>query len=500
MGIGPAQQAADGVRGTPRDPRSRTPLAPGWEALLTLQRCTGNRALARALAPAPEPGGGEPTVRLPLRGTRHSGLALLDRPDVRFRVPTFADLRAVYTNPTLKIPESVVKGRVAELLGRMQREKRLKSNDSVSVIIDKIFPGPGVIDQAAFEAAVDVSDRTSIYQSVVDAQAKVKTGDKPRLKSLMAEAADLIKTVEGDATGLTEVFGTKAAVAKGHYANARKALAEVSKDMGAKVTTDYNLDDPEVFLGGWANFSARHMHLLVGIVKGVDPNESKSTIIHEASHLADPSIVDLGYYGTHGFEAMAEDRKIANAAHYEELPRRQLGISSFAGKTFTPGVLAGGGAVTWEDTIKKSANDFMQNAWDAAVDVHTGIRAVRKAALAGNKRLFRDHKVTILEVSKLMDLTVHEQDPAAAEVTPLDVTLAESIARGVGLVGTLVQSEPVKRQKTPWAKTQAEADKWHQDTLVKIGIAKYGQLLPDRDRSFKLLEWLAAHLHAVPLP
>jgi hypothetical protein len=140
MGIGRARRAADGVRGTPRDPRARTPGAPGWEALLTLQRRTGNRALARALAPAPEPGAGEPTVRLPLRGTRHPGLALLDRPDVRFRVPTFADLRAVYTNPTLKIPESVVKGRVAELLGRMQREKRLKSNDSVRPLDRRTSP------------------------------------------------------------------------------------------------------------------------------------------------------------------------------------------------------------------------------------------------------------------------------------------------------------------------------------------------------------------------
>ena len=374
---------------------------------------------------------------------------------------------------------------MAQLLGRMQRDKRLKSTESIPDIMKKIFPSPGVIDETAFKAAVDVADRTVIYQSVLDANTKVKTGEKARLRSLMADAASEIATAEADATGLTQVFGSKAAAAKGHYARARASLGEVSRDMNSKVTTDYNLDDQEVFLGGWANFGIRHMHLLLDVVKGTDPKEAKSTLIHEASHLADPSILDDGgYYGTRNFEAMPESAKVANAAHYEEIPRRQLGISIYkdalgAWITFTPGVHAGGGAVTWEDNVKKAASDFMQQAWDAAVDVHTGIRAVRRAALTGNPGLFSTHKTAILEISKLMDLTIHTQDPARARVTPLDVTLAESIAHGVELIGAIVRREKVTRARKAWS-SPAEEKQAHRDILIHIGIAKYGQLLSPR--------------------
>lgn len=467
-------------------------------SMLYLQRTIGNQAVRRMLQTS-----GDHMVELPRESVKHPALAQLERSDVRFRVTTFADLKAVYTSPTLKIPEAVVKQRVAQLLGRMQREKRLKSTQPVSTIINKIFPAPGVIDEAEFKAAIDVADRTAIYQSVLDANTKVKTGDKPRLRALMADAASEIQTARGNATGLTQVFGTKAAAAKGHYAKARDSLNEVSTGMDSKVSTDYNLDDSEVFLGGWAHHGSRHMHLLINVVKGVDPNEAKATLIHEAAHLAHPSIDDLGYYGTSNFEAMTEDKKVANAAHYEEIPRRQLGISSFDGLTFTPGVLSSGGAVTWKDEIKKAASDFMQQAWDAAVDTHTGIRAVRKAALAGNRSVFTSHRATILEISKLMDLTIHEQDPAAAEVTMLDVTLTESIARGVGIVGQLVNKEKVTYMNLPWSSPAAK-DEAHRNLLIEIGIAKYGQLLTrstqDRKRAMKLLNWLVVHFRSVPLP
>lgn len=493
----PRQATAENKRPGAKPARG-SPLV---NSMLHLQRTVGNQAVLRML----RTNDGR-TVELPRAAVSHPALAPWQQAGVRFRVPTFADLSAVYTSPTLKIPQSVVKDRVAQLLGRMQREKRLKSKEPIPTIISKIFPAPGVIDQAEFEAAVDVADRTAIYKSVLDAETKVKTADKPVLKGLMRDAASEIRTAEGDAAGLTQVFGSKASAAKAHYAKARAALREVSHAMDTKVSTDYNLDAQEVFLGGWASFSSpRHMHLLLDVVRGVDPKESKVTLIHEAAHLAHASINDLGYYGTPGFEAMTEDKKVANAAHYEEIPRRQLGTSKFvdpvtgAGKTFTPGVLSSGAAVTWEDKIKKAASDFMQRAWDAAVDVHTGMRAVRKAGLAGDRSVFTSHRATILEVSKLMDLTVHEQDPAAAQVTALDIALTESIARGVGLVGQLVGRERVPTMSFAWPSPAAK-DEAHINVMIQIGIVKYGQLLKDRARAMKLLKWLVAHFRGVPLP
>lgn len=474
-------------------------------AILSLQRTAGNRAVGKALADRAT-GGGPSTsgqlVELPRggldgAGVEHPATATLGRSDTRFRLPTFADLKALYKDKTLKIPESVIQGRVAQLLGRMAREKRLKSKEPVADILRKIFPAPGVISETEFKKAIDVKDRTAIYVSVLDADTKVKKADKAKLTAAIKASADLIKQVEGDAAGLKAVFGSKDAVAKANYARARASLAEVSRNMDTKISTDYNLDDPEVFLGGWASHGIRHMHLLVQVVKVIDAKETKATLIHEAAHLADPSVDDHGYYGSPNFEALDEDTKVGNAGHYEELPRRKLGTSSYVGLTFTPGVTKGGGAVTWEDTIRRNASEHLRKAWDAAVDTHTFIRGVRKAHLKGDKTPFSSNRALILEISKLMDLTVHEQDPAKSQVTPLDVTLTESIARGVSLVGDLAGREPVERLYGPW-QNPGDEDRTTAGVLIANAVAKYGQLLGSPARDTALLDWLVAHYRSLP--
>jgi hypothetical protein len=466
------------------------------EAVLQLQRSAGNRAVAGALAR--RGGGPEATVRLPrVPGVEHPVAASLARPDVRGRVPTFADLKAVYQDKELRIPESVVKTAVTQLLGRMAREKRLKSADSVAAIVARIFPAPGVISEAEFTKALDVADRTAIYRSVLDADTTVRRADRAKLRAAMKAAAALIRSIEGDDVGLKAVFGAEAPVARANYARARAALAEVSRDMATKVSTDYNLDDPEVSLGGWASHGARHMHLLVEIVKVIDAKESKITLIHEAAHLADPSVDDHGYYGTPNFEALGEDVKVGNAGHYEELPRRKLGTSSYSGLTFTPGVLKGGGAVTWEDTIRRESSEYLRKAWDAAVDTHTWLRGVRRAFLRRDRRPFEDQRALILEVSQLMDLSVHRQVPAKARVTPLDVTLTESIARGVMLVGTVAEREPVEHPYGPWLDPRDE-DVAARHILIDSAVSRYGRLLGDPVRDRALLDWLVAHYRSLP--
>ncbi|HET6952988.1 MAG TPA: hypothetical protein VFI47_21575 [Acidimicrobiales bacterium] len=461
--------------------------------VLDLQRTAGNRAVAQALTRHP-PGA---VVELRPEGVEHPAAASLGRADTRFRLPTFADLKAAYKDPTLKIPAAVIQSRVAQLLGRMAREKRLKSKDPVADIVKKIFPAPGVISEAEFRKAIDAADRTAIYRSVLDADTKVKKVDRAKLKAAIKASADIVKQVEGDATGLKEVFGSKDAVAKANYARARAALGEVSRDMDTKISTDYNLDDPEVFLGGWASHGVRHMHLLVEVVKVIDPAESKVTLIHEASHLSDPSVDDHGYYGTPGFEALDEATKVGNAGHYEELPRRKLGASSFVGMTFTPGVKKGGGAITWEDTINRQASEHMRKAWDAAVDTHTWLRGVRKAWLKGSKAPFDANKALILEASKLMDLTVHEQAPGKARITSLDVTLTESIARAMMLISELTGRETPVHPMGPWL-NPGDEDKAAKANLIDAAIGKYGNLLGDRARDWALIDWMVAHYRSLP--
>jgi hypothetical protein len=436
-------------------------------------------------------------VKLPLRGFIHPVAASLNRPGVRFRLTTFDRLKAAYTDKDLKIPEAVIKARVTQLLERMKKESRLKSAESVATIVSKIFPGPGLIDEAEFNNAIDVADRSNIYKSVTDADTKVLAVDRPGLQLAMKKAADDIKTSEGDAAGLTQVFGSKAATAKTNYAAARKVLEDLSASaakVAAVVTTDYNLDDPEVALGGWADFGSQKMHLLLEVAQVKDLAETKATVIHEAAHLSNASVDDHVYYSKTdpNFFGLDEAKKVNNAAHYEELPRRLSGTSDFPGMTFTPGVTPGGSPMTREDNIKAAAVNYLRKAWDAGVDVFTLIRGVRREYLAGNKTPFTTHKVLLLEISKLMDLTIHEQAAGKEIVTTLDVTLAESVSRGVALVQEEMKSVPFP------SPIGALTDIELRDKIVAAAVVRYGNLLKDAAKDKALLDWLEAHYRSLP--
>ena len=454
----------------------------------------GNRAMRRLLGADTQServSASGAMVTLSGRGLSHPVAESMRQTGVKFRVPTFDKLKSAYTDKDLKIPEAVIKARVTQLLERMEKEGKLKSKDPVATIVSKIFPGPGKIDEAEFNKAIDVSDRSKIYQSIAEADTKVKAADKPKLKSAMIDAADLAKKVQADAAGLKQVFGTQDATAKSNYAKAEKALRDLPGKMDAEVTTDYNLDDNEVGLGGWASNKDKKMHLLLSIAQVVDLKDTKATLIHEAAHFGSAAVDDHFYYEDDGFFELDEARKVNNAAHYEELPRREMGTSNFDTLTFVPGTKPGGGAVTREDKIKADANLYIRKAWDAGVDAHTFIRGLRLEYLKGNNAPFAKHNALIMEMSKLMDLTIHEQAKGKEVVTTLDVTLSESIARGVSTIKDNTGSVPFP---APGALTDLEL----RDKIIAEAVNNYGNLLKDAARDKKLLDWLEAHYRSLP--
>lgn len=364
---------------------------------------------------------------------------------VRFRVPTTSDMKTLFASK--KVPEDVLKDRIRVALTRMQKEGHLKTTDAVPDIIEKIFPVPGTFDEVAYEAAVDVTDRTRVYQSVLDAETKVTAADKPKLKTVMGDAGTLIDDCVADDANLKSVFGSKQDVAKGIYKKARKALDKAIAHMDAQITTDYNLDDPETGLGGWASFSDQKVHFESSVAKVTDEKSAKITIIHESSHLADSSVEDKGYYGTPGFESAREERKITNAAHYEEIPRRKLGKSNFKNsdgtfQDFKPGEGANHQPSPFDVRVRDKAGDYLRKAWDKAVDVAGFIREVRKSELAHGTML-STKRAQILEISKLEHLTVHEQAAATASVNQVDVVLAEGVARAMSTILDGVGSQPI---------------------------------------------------------
>ncbi|MBK9034930.1 MAG: hypothetical protein IPL61_27315 [Myxococcales bacterium] len=279
---------------------------------------------------------------------------------------------------------------------------------------------------------------------MADAQTKLNTTDQPKVEGIMDDAVKLIDDAIADDTGLTEVFGTKAGTAKAVYAKAKVELQTRKTTIDVSLNTDYNRDDEEIGLGGWANFGKKQVHLHRKVAEVVDKNGSTATVVHEFCHLADNTVKDKGYYGSAGFEAMSEDEKVTNAAHFEELPRRKLGTSKYAGHTFTPGKTKGGGAVTFEDEVKRAVSEYFRKAWDKAVDCHLFLRRIKGELDGGDDSNFKLKQPRIIELSKLQHLTIHEQKPPTT-INLNDIVLCEGVAHAT----TKIRREAVTRRTRP---------------------------------------------------
>ena len=126
-------------------------------------------------------------------------------------------------------------------------------------------------------------------------------------------------------------------------------------------------------LGGWADFDDKKMHLQGPIAEVNDWKGTIITLIHEGVHLADKTVDDKGYYPKKGnknaFAGATEDRKITNAAHFEEFPRRWLGKSIYTSKTvFTPGRSVSGRPLTLEEETRDLVKQYFRQAWDIGVE------------------------------------------------------------------------------------------------------------------------------------
>jgi hypothetical protein len=269
----------------------------------------------------------------------------------------------------------------------------------------------------------------------------------------------------------------------------------VSADIENRITTDYNLDAQETFLGGWASFGSQHIHLLSEVVADPLTAGSKVTLLHEAAHLVAANIDDHVYYGTTGFEAKDHGIKVNNAAHYEELPRRIWGVSRYPGQTFTPGVSSSGAPLTTEERIRAGGAEFYRRAWDAAADFDDLIKEARRDQLGGTA-LDGSTVTRLLEVSPLMGLTLHEQSGSPPDITQLDVTTSESIVRAMSMAGDHIGSLPDIVPMGPFLST-ADEIAVGVNRIVDAAMAAYGGLLGDATRDRALMDWLKNHYRNV---
>ncbi|NTV54747.1 MAG: hypothetical protein HGA73_04720 [Syntrophaceae bacterium] len=399
--------------------------------------------------------------------------------------------------------------RVRRLLERMYREGRLYSmtcNDEsdpdtdLDTLMLAIFPSPGYLDQAVFEHYIGPGERKMVYHSVREAYTKPDPSHRADLKTAVMAAAETASSVSNDKAGLEAVFGSeKLQAASSNYRKIYNRLyLDVSDDIENRITTDYNLDSRETFVGGWASFENKHIHLESTVVTDPLKPESKVTILHEASHLASKSILDDGgYYGSPGFEAATKETKIDNAAHYEELPRRRWGISRYNDKTFTPGISGSGKPLTTEEQIRVGGIEYYRCSWDAAADFDDLIKQARRDELNGTG-LDAGTLARILEVSPLMDLTLHEQTVSPLNITKLDITTSESIVRAIGLAPIqIITLAKTKIMPTGRFRSKDKEIAAGINLAVDAAMAAYGGMLGDAKRDRKLIDWLHDHYQKV---
>ena len=100
-----------------------------------------------------------------------------------------------------------------------------------------------------------------------------------------------------DDAKLKQVFGTKWTQAKANYGKAKAALATLKGKIDTNVHTDYNRDDDQVSLGGWAKLRRRRWCTSTPTWRRPRTRSTSAiTILHECAHLASGSIEDDGGY------------------------------------------------------------------------------------------------------------------------------------------------------------------------------------------------------------
>ena len=193
--------------------------------------------------------------------------------------------------------------------------------------------------------------------------------------------------------------------------------------------------------------------------------ESIITFLHESMHAGNPGVVgdDGGYIERkEEFVRAQEADKIANAAHYEVVPRRMLGMGAvgfaYPGVTFTPGVLAppvgvgvapppapvGAPVVSLKEQAIDAAYLAWKEAWTTALNLHccssattalppTGPAHPGGVRAAGRRTVHR-HPSVLVEGGGPHDpqpsgVNPASVDPSTQPLTQIDVALSEAVVR-----------------------------------------------------------------------
>jgi hypothetical protein len=447
-------------------------------AMLALQRTSGNQAVSRYLA---RRRGLIGTAELASRWNSARTERRRD-PEVCFRVPSATTITALLAGGT--VPEATLKNSIQLALERMAKENALKTTDPIPAVMLRLFPSARTFDETEFANVVDVTDRNKVYEKAADAESKLNATDQGRVLAAMTKAEALIDQAIKDAANLTRVFGGKANEAKQVYADAKTAMGNLRPKVGTNLETDYNLDAMQTGMGGFALFTKQTVHLNAEVIGRLDDTDLVITLIHECAHLAAASVKDKGYYESANWDGLDEDIKVANAAHYEEIPRRYVGKSIYkADQVFTPGASAGGGALTYEDEVRRMVEEYGRKCHASAQELHVRLRGMHLSLQKGDRQRFDDREARILEVSKNLKLTIHEQN-APRTITELDLSLSEGVTHAAWKLKAVIKAQTIPNAASGKSMKDAATE------LIKDALKAYGTVTGSEADDRTLFKWL----------
>ncbi|MBV7530807.1 hypothetical protein [Chitinophaga sp. sic0106] len=333
---------------------------------------------------------------------------------------------------------------IEELLESRADDNKLNYKVVVDQFLNRIFPPGGAVKLGLLPGMVKKKDGESlVYGSVLDAYSRLNSSEMSDMRSTLSKAAKLCKEAAEKEEWLKDVFGKdNMKTAKEMYPVIAAKLEFLKNNMKTNISVDRNGDAEQMGVGGYALHQLGLVHLMGAIANQTDEDETLMTMIHEAAHLASASIDDLRYYGRPGFLSMTHYQKINNAAHYEEVPRRIHGNSSYLGEVFTPEKTASGRSESTEEVRRNAVGDKVQWLWKKAADVHDVLVIMRRQLEEGNKSDFEKFKPDLVDISKAFGLTLHTQS-GNMSITGFDLVLIEGFVHTLHILKSKVGKMPV---------------------------------------------------------
>lgn len=359
--------------------------------------------------------------------------------------------------------------------------------------------------------------------ALIDTGPRPGTPDAANITTLVSNTDAIFNTIATGARDpdLTQVFGAPhVATAKTKYANARTRMNALRASN--HIVTDRSGYNTEVGLGGLTN-SAQ-----LSIESSAIDNPALATsivmMLHESMHAGNVDVEDFGYIDQPSFTALDAAVKLNNAAHYEVVARRILGLApTFAGVTFVPaGTSVGGVAappLTPTEQAIRNASETFRFAWTVGLNLHSAwVRVFRNPSdwttvdlpVHYNGAQAGSRFSTVLPFwSRVEALTVHDRaasinsaapTPPTAPVTLIDVALSEGLVRKLSTGMNGVPQTPADAatfelaHATPAERTAAAAGAAAEAKLLKRLVIRVltGEMTGSVSRDERVLERMAA--------